>query len=89
MLIASVRLGSAGYRVHVVDVPLWAFVIEETADALCCERTGHPVCRGVGPFGRGVGSRLMGVAGRRERPRWSAPITVAEVRASFPEFVID
>jgi hypothetical protein len=89
MLIASVRLSRAGYRVHVVDAPLWALVIEEIADAVCCDRTGHPVCRRVGPFAWGLGSRLMGVAARRERPRWSAPLTVEDVLTHFPESLID
>jgi hypothetical protein len=89
MLIASVRLSRAGYRVHVVDAPLWALVIEDIAHTICCDRTGHPVCRGVGPFAWGLGSRLMGAAARRERPRWSAPLTVEDVLAHFPESLID
>ena len=89
MLIATVSYGRGGYRLEVADAPLWALVVEEVALAVCCEGTGHPLCRGIGPFGFGFGQRLLSMAARRELPRWSAPITEVDVRAYFPEKLID
>jgi hypothetical protein len=91
MLIASVSSSRAGYRLEIADAPLWALVVEDVALTICCERTGHPLCRGIGPsgFGFGAGQRLLGVATRRARRRWSVPITADDVRTHFPELVVD
>jgi hypothetical protein len=91
MLIATVSHSRAGSRLEVADAPLWALVIEDVALTVCCRTTGRALCRGVGPWGFGfdTGQRLLGVATRRARRRWSAPITADEVRTLFPETLID
>jgi hypothetical protein len=91
MLVAHVSLSREGYRLEIVDAPLWALVVEDVALTICCQLTDHVLCRGIGPFGFGfdTGQRLLSVASRRERRRWSAPIAEDHVRTHFPEFMID
>jgi hypothetical protein len=91
MLIATIALSRAGYRLEIAEAPLWALVVEEIALTVCCRLTDHALCRGIGPhrFGFDTGQRLLSVAGRRARRRWSAPIPEDDVRRHFPELLID
>jgi hypothetical protein len=88
MLIASIRYGRDGYRMHVSTAPLWALVAEEIAQR-CCAPLGHALCRGIPPFGLGIGQWLLGPASRRERVRWSTALMPDRVRAVFPESFLD
>jgi hypothetical protein len=93
MLTAGISYSSSGYRIEVTDVPLWAIVVQEIALTLCSDRAGHALCQGRGPFGwgtgRGLGPRLVSTASRRESRRWSVPVTADEVRAHYPELLLE
>jgi hypothetical protein len=88
MLTASIRHGRDGYCLHVAEVPLWALAAETLAESACA-RLRHPFCRGTWPIGFRFGQRLLSVAARRERERWSAPLPDDQVRQMFPGSVID
>jgi hypothetical protein len=88
MFIASIRYGRDGYRMHVSTAPLWALVAEEFAEGFCAF-FGHALCRGIPPFGLGIGQRLLSIAARRELERWSAALTEEQVRTLFPECWLD
>lgn len=88
MLTAHVTSSREGYQLRVTDVPMWAVVAEAVAEELCA-RLGHPLCQGRWPVSYRLGQRLLSPAGRRQQERWSAPLSDATVRRTFPESVID
>lgn len=88
MLTSTITHSHGGYRLRVVETPLWAVVAETTAET-ACTRLGHAFCQGRGPIPFWLGQRLLSVAARREQERWSAPLTDDEVRRVFPESVLD
>jgi hypothetical protein len=47
------------------------------------------LCQGTWPIGFRLGQRLLSPASRRQRKRWSTPLTDEQVRQAFPESVID
>jgi hypothetical protein len=88
MLTTAITHGRDGYRLRVVEEPLWAVVAETAADAFCA-RLGHPLCRGIWPIGFRLGQRMLSPASRRQRERWSTPLSDDQVRQVFPEAVMD
>jgi hypothetical protein len=82
VLTAHVRYGREGYRLHAVEVPLWALVAESAVEWLDV-RVGHRLCATA------TGQRLLGVAARRQRDRWSAPLSETQVWSAFPQAVVD
>ena len=88
MFTAYITHSRDGYRLHVVDAPLWAIVAEAVAEDLCA-RLGHPLCQGRWPVSFRLGQRLLSTAARRQRQRWSTPLDDATVGLTFPESVID
>lgn len=50
MLTSTITHSRDGYRLRVVEAPLWAVVAESATESLC-GRLGHPLCRGVWPIG--------------------------------------
>ena len=88
MLTTRITYGRDGYCVRVVEVPLWSVVAEDVAESLCA-RFGHPLCQGTWPIAFRLGQWLLSPASRRERERWSTPLTDDLVRQEFPESAID
>ncbi len=77
-----------GYSLHVVEAPLWAYVVSEVYATLCT-RLNHRLCDIAWPPGWRIGQAMLSVASRREVRRWTTPLTDDEVRRHFPESVLD
>ena len=88
MLTASVGYSRDGYRLTITEVPTWAHVVEDATQALCA-LLRHPFCEGRWPIGPRLGQRLLSPASRREKARWSVPLTDEQVHRAFPEWVLD
>lgn len=101
---AHVTHSRDGYALTVVEVPLWALVVERagetvcewTGSALCGARWEWPYLVGVGRDEDGMrrwslgkvlfdfGQWFHGIAVRRQRERFSMPVTTEWVAEHFP-----
>jgi hypothetical protein len=88
VLTTYVSSSREGYSLHVVEVPLWAYAVQE-AYASLCYRLHHRLCDVAWPPAWRVGQTMLSVASRREVRRWTTSLTDDEVRRHFPESVLD
>ena len=88
VLTTYVTSSREGYALHVVEVPLWAYAVQEAYASLCC-RLHHRLCDIAWLPAWRVGQAMLSVASRREARRWTTSLTDDEVRRHFPESVLD
>lgn len=88
VLTSYVASSREGYSLHVVEVPLWAYAVEQ-AYASLCTRLHHRLCDIAWPPAWRAGQAMLSVASRRQVRRWTTALTDDEVRLHFPESVLD